>query len=164
MIESVHIYWDGAYGIDYTIEVSDDATNWTAVETVVGNDTYGQTIFPDISANGRYIRINTTASSLSHISINEFTVFGSAATISNEIESSAGIEVFPNPTTDFFSVNVKDGSEAKLSVYDLSGQLVFSDEFKKTKVVNAKELVVSGMFIIMVETENNTYTGKLIVN
>lgn len=165
LIDSVHIFWDGAYGKDYTIDVSDNTINWTAVETVVGDSVFGQQTFPDMSASGRYVRINATKSSMGHISVNEFTVFGSISTaiISNKIESSAGIEVFPNPTTDFFSVNVKDDSEAQLSVYELTGRLVYSDRFVKTKVVHARELGTSGILIIKVDTENNTYSKKLIV-
>jgi hypothetical protein len=59
-ISRVKITWENAYGRDYQIQVSDNASSWTTIRTVTGNTALmnDQT---GLSGNGRYVRIYGTA-------------------------------------------------------------------------------------------------------
>jgi len=57
-INQVKLSWETAYGADYQIQVSDDATNWTTVATTTGN-TGGVNVLP-VSGVGRYVRMYGT--------------------------------------------------------------------------------------------------------
>jgi Glycosyl hydrolase catalytic core/F5/8 type C domain len=58
-INRVTLYWENAYGSEYQIQVSNDATTWTTITTVT-NGTGGTNDFPGLSASGRYVRMYGT--------------------------------------------------------------------------------------------------------
>jgi hypothetical protein len=88
-ISDVQILWESACAKDYTIDVSNDATNWTTIKTVVGN-TIGSNPMPTgwmgtgfvdltgLSGVGRYMRMNGTVrcTALYGYSIWEIRAFG----------------------------------------------------------------------------------------
>jgi hypothetical protein len=55
----VDLIWESAYGKDFTIDISDDASTWTPAATITGNTSLTNTI--PISGSGRYVRMNGTA-------------------------------------------------------------------------------------------------------
>jgi|GEM_PF-2044851 len=59
-ISRVYLVWEKAYGGDFTIDVSPDATTWTTVSTVVGNSFHFNEFMLATPATGRYIRMNGT--------------------------------------------------------------------------------------------------------
>ncbi|MVN77204.1 T9SS type A sorting domain-containing protein [Hymenobacter sp. HMF4947] len=59
-LSRVYLVWETAYGADYTIDVSDDATTWTTVYSVTGNTLHFNEITFAKPASGRYIRMNGT--------------------------------------------------------------------------------------------------------
>ena len=59
-ISRVYLVWEKAYGGDFTIDVSPDATTWTTVSTVVGNSFHFNEFVLATPATGRYIRLNGT--------------------------------------------------------------------------------------------------------
>jgi hypothetical protein len=58
-INRVTLYWENAYGSEYQIQVSNDASTWTTIETVT-DGTGGTNDFPGLSASGRYVRMYGT--------------------------------------------------------------------------------------------------------
>ncbi len=78
IINEVTIAWEAAFGTEYTIDISEDGTNWTSiVSESEGNG--GTVIFPISSEiTARHIRIHATKRSLQYagISIYEFKVKG----------------------------------------------------------------------------------------
>jgi hypothetical protein len=58
-INRVTLYWENAYGSAYQIQVSNDASTWTTIETVT-NGKGGTNDFPGLSASGRYVRMYGT--------------------------------------------------------------------------------------------------------
>jgi F5/8 type C domain-containing protein/type IX secretion system substrate protein/fibronectin type III domain protein len=71
----VVINWSVAYGKDFNIDVSDDASTWTTVQQVRGNTSY-LTEF-DGNVTGRYVRMaGITSGTNSGYSINEMQVLG----------------------------------------------------------------------------------------
>ncbi|HVD98700.1 MAG TPA: discoidin domain-containing protein [Cytophagaceae bacterium] len=71
----IAISWEAAYGADFQIQVSDDATNWTTLQNVSGN--LSQTNLYFVQGTGRYIRMYGTARATVYgYSIYEFEVYG----------------------------------------------------------------------------------------
>lgn len=79
-VNRVNILWEGAYGRDYVIEISNDNTNWgTPVKTIVDN-TQTANDHTDIVGTGRYVRIyGTERGTPWGYSILELEVFGTPA-------------------------------------------------------------------------------------
>jgi len=59
-LSRVYLVWEKAYGGDFTIDVSPDATNWTTVSTVVGNSFHFNEFVFATPVTGRYVRLNGT--------------------------------------------------------------------------------------------------------
>src|SRR4030095_17102687 len=57
-ITSVKIIWSSAYGRNYTIGVSNNASSWTTIKTISGNTSTTNT--NAVSGTGRYVRIYGT--------------------------------------------------------------------------------------------------------
>ena len=58
-INRVILRWETAYGADYQVQVSNDATNWTTIRAVTGGDG-GVDDLAGVSGTGRYVRIYGT--------------------------------------------------------------------------------------------------------
>ncbi|MGI4874361.1 MAG: discoidin domain-containing protein [Janthinobacterium lividum] len=59
-IGRVYLVWDQAYGGDFTLDVSDDATTWTTVSTAIDNSLHFNEFLFTTSVSGRYVRMNGT--------------------------------------------------------------------------------------------------------
>lgn len=59
-VNRVKIVWEAAYGKDFQIQVSANASTWTTIKTVTGN-TVLTTDYTGLSGTGRYVRIYGTA-------------------------------------------------------------------------------------------------------
>ncbi len=55
-ISEVRLNWETAYAVDYQIQTSYDAVNWTTIKVIVGNQSKGVADFPGLSGTGRYVR------------------------------------------------------------------------------------------------------------
>ena len=79
-ISEVRLNWETAYAVDYQIQTSADAQNWTTIKTVVGNQSKGIVDFPGLSGTGRYVRIYCTQTSTGsdNYSLYDFQVYGTA--------------------------------------------------------------------------------------
>ncbi|HEX2533017.1 MAG TPA: discoidin domain-containing protein, partial [Chitinophagaceae bacterium] len=58
-IGQVKLTWEGAYGRNYLLQVSDDAAQWTSVKTVTGNTSLVND-HTGLTATGRYVRVYGT--------------------------------------------------------------------------------------------------------
>ncbi len=75
-ISRVNIYWEAAGGKDFKVEVSNDASSWTAIQTITGN-TISNNDYTGLTASGRYVRIYCTLRQLPYgYSIYELEVYG----------------------------------------------------------------------------------------
>ncbi|GAA2336347.1 discoidin domain-containing protein [Dactylosporangium salmoneum] len=78
-ITRVALNWEAAYATAFTIQTSNDATNWTSIySTTTGA---GGNVSLTVSGTGRYVRLNATAKSTQYgISLWEFQVYGGSPT------------------------------------------------------------------------------------
>lgn len=78
-ITEVKIVWEAAFGKDFKIELSNDASEWTTLKTVTNNASVVNT-YNDVTGEGRYIRVHGTARATPYgYSIYELEVYGEAA-------------------------------------------------------------------------------------
>lgn len=75
-VNEVQLYWEAAYGINYQIQVSNDAQNWTDVySTTSGKGALEKITFNE--TNARYVRMNGTKRATQYgYSLWEFQVYG----------------------------------------------------------------------------------------
>ncbi|MFZ3495466.1 discoidin domain-containing protein [Streptomyces sp. 5.8] len=77
-LSRVVLTWEGAFGKNYDIQVSDDGTNWRTAKSVTGSD--GGTDEIVITGSGRYVRMNGLARSSGYgYSLWEFQVYGTTS-------------------------------------------------------------------------------------
>jgi hypothetical protein len=77
-VTEVKLNWQNAAGMDYQIQVSDDASNWTTLVAVTGNTTAGWHDYPGLTGYGRYVRMYGTARHTQYgYSLWDFNVYGS---------------------------------------------------------------------------------------
>ncbi len=77
-ILDVRLNWETAYSVNYQIQVSNDAVNWTTIQTITGNQSKSVADFSGLSATGRYVRIYCTQTSAGsdNYSLYDFNVYG----------------------------------------------------------------------------------------
>ena len=77
LVHAVDIDWETAGGQNYEIDVSNDASSWTPIQTVTGNSTSGFHNYTGLNASGRYVRMYGTARDTQFgYSMFEFQVWG----------------------------------------------------------------------------------------
>jgi hypothetical protein len=78
-LSRVRLTWEGAYGKDYQIQTSPDASTWTTIKTVTGNTALDNDL-TGLSGTGRYVRLYGTARGTQYgYSLYELAVYGTAA-------------------------------------------------------------------------------------
>jgi hypothetical protein len=80
-ISEVRLNWETAYAVNYQIQVSYDAVNWTAIQSVTGNQSKGVVDFTGLSGTGRFVRVYCTQTSAGsdNYSLYDFNVYGTPA-------------------------------------------------------------------------------------
>jgi beta-glucanase (GH16 family) len=77
-VNQVKVTWEAAYGKDYLVQLSPDATTWTTIKTVTGNTALVND-HTGLTGAGRYVRIYGTARGTDYgYSIYELEVYGTA--------------------------------------------------------------------------------------
>ena len=126
------------YGVDFTVDISEDGVTWTTMNTVTGNSFASDPAINEFNehAAGRFVRVNITqASGQVGSSISEFQVLGSPAnncispnlsdmTVTNITDHSATLGWKPVPGVTDYIVRYKPGSVSSYvtrNVQDLSG-------------------------------------------
>jgi hypothetical protein len=125
-VSRVKITWEGAYGRDYLVQVSANASTWTTIKTVTGN-TVLVNDHTGLSGIGRYVRIYGTARGTVYgYSIFELEVYGTSAgarmatqDIYFEEDAESEISFYPNPAKDFVYVKgLKNGTPVSMITTD----------------------------------------------
>jgi hypothetical protein len=90
-IDAIRLTWEAALGKDFTLDVSDDGTNWQTVVPVTGN-TSTSNEYAHLGARGRYVRLNGTARATPYsYSLFEFEVFATSNNLVNLANGKLGV-------------------------------------------------------------------------
>lgn len=87
-----------------------------------------------------------------------------ALSLDNVEEAFVKLEVFPNPVKSYININLSNKAfkTATVSIFDLHGRKVASYNMEyQTKKINLSNLL-SGAYFIKLETDNDTFTTKII--
>ena len=77
-----------------------------------------------------------------------------------DIEEGLEWNVFPNPSSDFVSVNLKENTESVLRLFDLNGKLLFETVFNQKANVSLEGLN-QGQYLIRVTNEKGSAVRKI---
>jgi hypothetical protein len=80
----------------------------------------------------------------------------------DEISNSSSISVFPNPVTDFLSVESITNSRKRLKLFDNISRELYTQIFTSSIVLNMKELKSGIYFYEIIDENGNIDKGKLI--
>lgn len=77
VITKINITWEAALAADFTLQTSNDAANWTTIQTVTGNTSLSNSYTYAPAKTGRYVRINLNKKGSAYgYSFYEFQVIG----------------------------------------------------------------------------------------
>lgn len=86
---------------------------------------------------------------------------GSALSIvNNQSTNNEHLTIYPNPVKNTFSLNIEE-EICNVDLFDSSGKKVFSGSGKKDLDISSLQ---TGLYLIKVKTDTNSYTGKVIKN
>lgn len=175
----IRLNWEYAYGKEYSIQVSDDNSNWTNIETQTnGNGGYEKY---SVQANARYIRIYCTKRGTQYgYSLYEVQVYNYISSGISEDENNLPFNFslsnnYPNPfnPTTTIDYSVPKASNVKIEIYNSLGQRVnvlkdsFHEAGKYNLVWNGRNslggLVSSGIYFYRMSAEGFTLVKKMIL-
>lgn len=86
---------------------------------------------------------------------------------SSEVQTTVGVNVYPNPARDFVTIDFSSikYKTVKLTLFDLSGKLVLStveNQYQQKIEVNTAGFP-SGSYILNIKTNQNSYSKKVII-
>tara|TARA_R110002050_G_scaffold204327_1_gene339617 strand:+ start:109512 stop:110951 length:1440 start_codon:yes stop_codon:yes gene_type:complete len=73
--------------------------------------------------------------------------------ISENTNVAVQINTYPNPSTNFFTIELKNDTEAKIEIYSLGGQLIYQTDIQKSIRINTKKWQ-SGSYALRVVSGN----------
>ncbi len=172
----IKIYWENAYGKDYIIEVSTDATNWNKI--IDQTNGFGGVEKWSIDANARYIRLTGTKRGTEWgYSIYEFEVFY-VDSLSSENESNLNLPIqfyleqnYPNPFNPETKIaySIPQNAFVSLKIFDVLGKeiakLVNENQIAGKHEVNfniANYSLSSGVYLYKLDANNFTSVKKMI--
>jgi hypothetical protein len=82
----------------------------------------------------------------------------------NDAQSDDPFTVFPNPATNYISIELKDGNKAGLNITDVAGRIVFTESLDEG--INQLDIsdLINGIYLVKVNLLNKTYLNKLVIN
>lgn len=161
-IDGVQLNWEGAFASKYTIDVSNDATNWTTVYTEdAGNGGIDDISFASTSA--RYVRMyGTERGTAFAYSLYEFEVYGKAI-LSTESFEAFSFSIYPNPANNL--INFKANTRIdRIQIFNLLGKKVMEDTPKSLETNMDISWLEKGIYLVKIHTEGKQETRKIIKN
>jgi hypothetical protein len=132
-IQRVVLYWEVAYGKNYTIDVSKDAQNWTTIYSTTNGDGSTDDV-TGLSGKGRYVRMHGMVRATQWgFSLWEFEVYGEPAVDDIRDKKQSQIPTafrlgqnYPNPfnPTTNIQYDVPIAGDVSVELYNLVGQKI----------------------------------------
>lgn len=118
---------------------------------------------PDMSAAKGKAYIDTIQGYLAPRLVNALVLPGNTVVGMQEMGSHQGVSVFPNPSSG--QVNISSGSRIfSLSVFSVTGQLIRKEnQINSSYFVLPKNYLSEGMYIVKVESENQSSVHKIVI-
>lgn len=130
---------------------------------------WGQFIFTEVlpeSAEGKNLLIGfdiiTESAENSWFSFDNFMMEASVTGIEDNIAGLENIKVFPNPVSDFLSVQIENNSFNRYALYNVAGQEVISGIVNENKTIDVRTLD-KGIYFLKVENSLESKVVKIII-
>ena len=169
-INRVKLTWEAAYGKDYTVQVSNDAANWSTIKAVTGNTALSND-WTGLSGSGRYVRINATARGTQWgYSLYELEVYGAPVVVPpSNLARGKPVSASSSESAAFAPANAVDGntgtrwSSAYADAQWLQVDLGASYNVNRVKI--AWEAAFGKNYTLQVSTDAKTWkTIKTVTN
>jgi len=81
------------------------------------------------------------------------------------VDAAFPMVVFPNPASEFTTINIDPNYEGQLTVVDMNGRIILQDVIRKNTYEHQLEVSSwpSGMYLLRYESALGVFTGKLVV-
>lgn len=171
--KEVDLYWSTASEINndfFTIQKSLNGINWEDVLMVDGAGNSSSTLNYVERDIAPYLGLSYYR--LSQTDFDGTTTYFNLVPINLSADGSIGIVIYPNPAleneTIFIDIPDLIGSEAEISIYDLTGKKVFTEEIsldqeKKLLQLNLDGKIPTGIYVVTVNSQNILYRQKLMI-
>lgn len=81
----------------------------------------------------------------------------------NEIlRAGNGVEVYPNPTSGEFTIELSNSSAKTIEVLDLTGRVVYSNTAASEKVKVNLSTLANGIYYVKIQTKSSTEVIKVV--
>lgn len=166
-ISRVKINWEAAYGKNFRIQVSSNASSWTTIKTVTNNTSLTND-FTGLSGSGRYVRMYATARGTSYgYSIYEMEVYGTASslkTVTDMESQDNNISVFPNPVINVLNIKNTSDMPANIEIYSINGKLLYKANTNGSLTqISTAEIKLKGLVLVKVITAEKTSVFKAVI-
>jgi hypothetical protein len=145
----ISLSWEAAYAKDFQIQVSDDATNWTSINTSTGNTSQLNIFY--VTGTGRYVRMYGTARATVYgYSLYDFQVFGTPV---NNCITPANLNVANISRTDAtFNWDAVSGSTGYNIQYKSLGASGYTSVSSATNSIQVSALSCGTDYLFKVQT------------
>ena len=160
---TIHKYLNGELGVDsINFYLADFRSEDNMQDYIINEWTY-----IDLTSLGNIERLSFTLSSSdvgafgmntpAYFCMDDFTTTDMvSATPRLNIE--ANVSIFPNPSTDFININWQESSFAKVSIYNMNGQLIQCKNIQKGNNTIEVSAIPRGAYLLKFRDENGVYT------
>ena len=135
--------------------------------TYIGSGVSGTNFNPTIAGQGTYLIYYSYTASNGCAGLGKDTLIVNACVGVDELESNLGLNVYPNPSSGLFTVEINASSDinAQISVMSIDGRLVYEDKAEGnvlvTKSIDISELA-NGIYYLIVNTKDAKRTYKVL--
>jgi len=163
-LNSFKLSWSTSYATSYTIQISDDGSNYTTVRTLSGQNG-GDDDIVGLSKTSRFVRVSVKARSANTgVHLISAEVYGDFAWVTSlKTIEFIGFDVFPNPATN--SVTLKNIPEnAQVTVLSDNGRVVHKTEriISDSFTIDLTSLT-KGLYLITMNTTSGIVLKKLVI-
>ena len=81
----------------------------------------------------------------------------------NEITETIGVEVFPNPAKDRVNIRFAEAGEAHISLYDMTGRLVYSTRSNSQAITIPTNGFQRGIYAVLIQQKENHFIQRVII-
>jgi Secretion system C-terminal sorting domain len=81
----------------------------------------------------------------------------------DEIQDLIGVDIYPNPASDFITINIKEYKNSNIKIVDMTGKEILSAEGKQIQNINVGSCANGNYLIIISNAKNNTIY-KIVIN
>ncbi|ANW95412.1 hypothetical protein AXE80_03565 [Wenyingzhuangia fucanilytica] len=89
-------------------------------------------------------------------------VEGDITLSTNEVEKEFNFNIYPNPTSDVVTINSNQLNDASVSVYDITGELLFVNKLEGSSSNIDISNLISGVYMFKIETSKGQFTKRII--